>query len=125
LQDISETAAERARLKLELDLPGQIPSLSPDVEQCIYRIAQEAIENVINHAQAEKLSVQLTVQDEEISLVVQDDGLGADLHQVEHAGHFGLAGMRERAELVGGSLAIQSKPGQGTRVQLILRGIRT
>ena len=125
LQYLSETAAERGRLELELVLPEQIPSLSPDVEQCIYRIAQEALENVVNHAQAEKLSVHLTVQNSELLLVVQDDGWGVNLLQAGQAGHFGLVGMRERAELAGGDLAIQSMPGEGTCVQLVVKGIRT
>jgi signal transduction histidine kinase len=123
IQKLSENAAERGRLKLDMVLPKQLPSLSPDVEQCIYRITQEALENVVNHANAENLSVRLAVKDAEISLVVQDDGLGSNLIQVEQDGHFGMAGMRERAKLAGGNLDIQSIPGRGTRVQLVVKGI--
>lgn len=122
LQKLSETAAERGKLSLDLSLPQQIPSLSPDLEQCIYRVAQEAIENVINHANAENLAVMLTVNEAGIILTVQDDGLGLNVEQTEQAGHFGLAGMHERAQLVGGKLTISSQPNQGTLVQLALKG---
>ncbi len=122
LQKLAASAAERGNLTLELALPENIPSLSPDVEQSLYRVAQEAIENVIHHANAKKLSMQLKLQDGEITLVVQDDGLGADLLQDEQAGHFGLAGMRERAQLVGGALTISSQPNQGTSVLLTIKG---
>lgn len=124
LQKLAETAAERGRLELALALPDQLPALSPDVEQCIYRVAQEALENVVKHAGAEKLTVQLAAQNGEIALTVQDDGLGADLTRAERAGHFGLAGMRERAALAGGSLSVQSRSGQGTWVHLVVKGMR-
>jgi signal transduction histidine kinase len=122
LQNLSETAAERGQLQLELVLPEQIHSISPDVEQCIYRVAQEAIENVILHANADKLKVKLMVNRDELILTVEDNGVGLEMGRAEQAGHYGLAGMRERAELAGGSLAIQSTPGQGTCVQLSVKG---
>ncbi len=122
LNNLSEEAAKRGRLELELVLPEQVPSLSPDVEQCIYRIAQEAIENVVNHANAKNLSVRLIVQNAQVLLVIKDDGMGANLAQSKQAGHFGLSGMLERAEIVGGVLTISSQPGQGTCLQLKIKG---
>lgn len=124
LQNLAQAAAERGRLELELVLPDQIASLSPDVEQCIYRVAQEAIENTVNHANAHTLSVRLSIQESGIALAVQDDGAGTNLMQAEQAGHFGLAGMRERAQLVGGRLAVSTQPGQGTCIQLFIEGYR-
>ena len=118
LQNLSETAAERGRLQLELVLPEQLPSISPAVEQCIYRIAQEAIENVLLHANAKKLGVKLVVDGENLELTIEDDGLGLEIAEAEPANHFGLAGMRERAQLAGGELTITSQPGQGTCVKL-------
>ena len=118
LQNLSETAAERGRLQLELVLPEQLPSISPAVEQCIYRIAQEAIENVLLHANAKKLGVKLVVDGENLELTIEDDGLGLEIAEAEPANHFGLAGMRERAQLAGGELTITSQPGQGTCVIL-------
>lgn len=137
LQELSTSAAERCQLNLTLNLPEQIPTLSPDVEQCVYRVAQEAIENVINHANASQLSVQLGVQESGVFLVVQDNGVGADFIQTSMAaplpaspaarptGHFGLVGMQERAQLVGGQLTISSRPNQGTRIELFIPRIPT
>jgi signal transduction histidine kinase len=122
LQKLAQSAAERGKLNLSLSLPEQMPPLSPDVEQCIYRIAQEALENVVYHANAQTLAVQLTVSDEVIHLRVEDDGLGFDTKQSQETGHYGLAGMRERAQAAGGELTISSQPGQGTQIQLTLKG---
>jgi signal transduction histidine kinase len=115
-QMATETAA-RANLQLKLSVPEYLPTLSPAVEQCIYRIAQEAIANVAHHANAHRLTVELSCNGD-LLLQISDDGRGFNPQQVEPAGHFGLAGMRERAQLVSGALSITSQPGQGTIVQL-------
>lgn len=125
LQELATAAAGRCRLELDLDLPEQIPALSPDIEQCLYRVAQEAIENVNRHANASKLWVQLDIQETGISLGIEDNGVGFDQMQAEPAAHFGLAGMRERAQRVGGQLTISSRLHQGTRVQLFIARIST
>jgi NarL family two-component system sensor histidine kinase YdfH len=65
----------------------------------------------------------MELQGEEVCLTIQDDGLGLDLEQTKQAGHYGLAGMRERAELAGGQMEIGSQPGKGTCVQLKLNGM--
>ena len=116
LQRAAESAATRFNLDLELTLPNPMPSLSPDVEQALYRIAQETLENLTTHSRAKKFSVQLTYN-EHVTLIIQDDGIGFDPSK-ETSGHFGLVGMRERAELVGGTLKIESEKGKGTRVVL-------
>jgi len=122
LQKLAESAAERGKLNLSLSLPEQITSLSPDVEQCLYRITQESLENVVYHANAQTLVVQLTMSEETIRLKVEDDGLGFDMKQPQTTGHYGLPGMRERAQAVGGELTVSSRPGQGTWIQLTLKG---
>jgi two-component system NarL family sensor kinase len=122
LRRLAESAADRGRLALDLSLPERIPSLSPDAEQCFYRVAQESLENVVHHAQAKKLAVCLEVSPGEIVLRIEDDGLGFDSQQARAAGHYGLSGMYERAQLVGASLAIDSHPSGGTRLRLGLEG---
>lgn len=115
LRQLSESATKRGNLDLELILPEQV-GLSPGVEQNLYRIAQEAIENVVLHANAKHLLVSLVINQNNLSLSVQDDGSG--LARTESSGHFGLSGMRERAQLIGAELIVESQPGQGTLVQL-------
>lgn len=118
VKQLAQSAAERGRLHLVFDAPENLPSLSPDVEQCVYRIAQEAIQNVVIHANAKNLTVKLASQNKHIELVVQDDGAGADLSKPDRDGHFGVRNMQERARLAGGALNMSSKAGQGTRVAL-------
>lgn len=118
LRKMAEEAAARAGLKLDLSLPDQLATLSPDAEQAVYRVAQEAVANAVHHANAQKLTLHLSVNEGSVLLVVGDDGLGFDAQQSETAGHFGLSGMRERAHLAGGDLAIDSRPGKGTTVRL-------
>jgi signal transduction histidine kinase len=119
IQRASESAAARFHLNLTLGLKNPGPSLSPDVEQTIYRIAQESIENIAKHSHAKNFSVRLE-SNGHTTLTIQDDGDGFDLDAEKSTGHFGLVGMRERAELAGGKLKIESEKGKGTKVVLII-----
>lgn len=118
LRKMSEETAARARLKLLLSLPDALESLSPDVEQAVYRVAQEAAANAAYHANARNLEVRLEAADGRLSLTVSDDGMGFNVQQTREAGHFGLTGMHERAQLVGGRLNVESRPGCGTTIEL-------
>jgi signal transduction histidine kinase len=118
VRQLAESAAARANLHLEINVPPTLPALSNPVEQCLYRVAQEAIANAVHHANARKLTVQLIHNDAHITLTVYDDGLGFNPQQVNQAVHYGLVGMRERAALVGGDLVIESQRGTGTKVRL-------
>jgi len=122
LKKLIETATDRANLVVDVSLPGQEIHLSPDMEQGIYRIAQEAVENVVQHASAQHLAVKLTVDENEIRLMIQDDGIGFSREKRSASGHFGLAGMHERAQFAGGELSINSKPSSGTTVLLVIKG---
>ncbi|NCP86941.1 MAG: hypothetical protein CO094_00070 [Anaerolineae bacterium CG_4_9_14_3_um_filter_57_17] len=119
LRRAAESAAARYALGLDLSLQNPLPALSPDVEQTIYRVAIEAIENIVSHARAKNFSLRLT-SDGQTTLVIQDDGQGFDLKSDPSTGHFGLVGMRERAELAGGKLTVASAQGQGAKVTLTL-----
>jgi signal transduction histidine kinase len=120
LCDMIEAVAELANVQLDLRLPDQLPVLDAATEQTIYRIAQEALANMTHHAEAQHLSMVITWTETQLVLRIQDDGRGFDLQQSRRAGHFGLAGMAERAALIGGRLAITSAPGAGTLVELTL-----
>jgi signal transduction histidine kinase len=101
-------------------LPDTLPDMTPDVEQCIYRTTQEALTNVIRHAEAQQVDVALTYDFNGFVLRVQDNGLGFDAKQQQGGEHYGLVGMKERAALVGGELKIKSVQGQGTAVILTI-----
>jgi signal transduction histidine kinase len=120
ISSMAKEAAADANLNLDLHVMEKIPALSADVEQCVYRVTQEAITNVVNHAKAKKLTVKLGFADGKVKLVVRDDGIGFDKKKSDETGHFGLVGMRERAKLVGGELKITSKPEHGTTIQLTI-----
>lgn len=123
LQRMAESAASRANFGLDLAIPDELPSLSPDVEQAIYRVAQEAVANAVYHANACNLQLHLGFNGRDVTLLVRDDGMGFEVGPDDNADHFGLPGMRERAQLVGGQLQIDSQPGQGTTVRLTVRNV--
>ena len=122
LQKLIESAAERGKLHMDISLPDKNVFLPPDVEQCIYRITQEVLENVVHHANAEHLIVRLTVSVDKAVLEVQDDGIGFNQESYVLPGHFGVKGMKERAQLVGGVLTINSKPSFGSTIRLEIKG---
>jgi two-component system, NarL family, sensor kinase len=92
------------------------PPLPPAVELGLYRIAQEALQNALRHADASHIVLRLEAPPGRVRLTVQDDGRGFDTSGDGSAGRFGLVGMRERARLLGGGFQIESSPGAGTRI---------
>ncbi len=120
IRQLAESTAERANLHLDLTLPATLPVLSPTVEQAVYRVAQEALANAAHHANASQLRVNLTSNEVQVILTVQDNGIGFAPQHTEQAEHYGLAGMHERARLIGGNLSLKSRPRQGTTVKLML-----
>jgi len=103
-----------------VDVSGGEAHLSQEMEQHLLRIAQEAVTNVLKHAGASKIGVALHTEARKLSLRIVDDGRGFEQQDAFSAsdGHFGLIGMRERAERMGGELRLASHPGEGTEVQV-------
>ncbi|MGH9190700.1 MAG: GAF domain-containing sensor histidine kinase [Acidimicrobiales bacterium] len=99
-----------------------VVELAPHVEAALYRIAQEALQNVVKHAKAESVVMSLVVSDGEVRLAVRDDGRGFDEQSPEdrdrHA--YGMAGIRERAELIGARLSVTSRRGIGTTLEVVV-----
>lgn len=112
------------RLGLKVDWSAQLSDdgrgLSPERAVCLFRVAQEAFNNIVRHAEAKHIRVTLRETSDELTLEVQDDGRGFIVPREDLAveGAFGLQGMRERADLAEGVLEIDSQPGGGTRVRL-------
>jgi two-component system NarL family sensor kinase len=112
--------------QLDVQVEAVSCRIAEHVETAVYRTAQEALQNVAKHAEARTVWVLMSVQDSRVLLEVRDDGLGMAAATVGKAGEsagptgFGLSGMRERAELLGGTLQISTAPGRGTTVRLVL-----
>lgn len=109
---------KRSALEIDLAMRGLASRrLAPEVETAVYRIVQEAITNVIRHARAHTASVTIERRARSLRAVIEDDGTGFDQMPDLHSDRrLGLYGMRERAELLGGEITIESRPGQGTSV---------
>ena len=90
--------------------------LDQESEMALFRIAQAALNNVAQHAQAKSVRIMLERRDGRVRFEIADDGTGFDAQKALAAGRWGLAGMRERAETIGGTLLIDSAPGRGTRI---------
>jgi len=104
---------------VEASLPSEEPRLNSDQTVTVFRVLQEALTNARKHAGARRIRVVLRCRRQELILLVEDDGRGFD--PVEpRPGQYGLLGMRERAQLVGGRLEIAGRPGQGARIVLHL-----
>jgi signal transduction histidine kinase len=122
IRTLSESAAQRMGLELSLDLPVELPALSTDLEQAIYRIVEEAITNVGRHAQARRLMVSIALVGKSLKISVEDDGKGFQIEDViMNERSFGLRGMRERAYLVGGEIQVISKEAVGTRIDFTVK----
>ena len=116
LRQYVESIGERYRLRVSFSSGNFQERLSANMETELYRIVQEALTNVARHAHAAQVDVILTIRDCKLIVMVEDDGNGFDPENVPDTGHLGLFGMRERAEMIGGQLVIESKPGKGTTV---------
>jgi signal transduction histidine kinase len=90
--------------------------LPTEIETALYRIVQEALTNIVKHARAGRVSITLTSTPDSISLLIEDDGVGLDPHHSREGG-LGLTGMRERVELLGGRLTLESPPTAGTTIR--------
>ena len=113
-----DAVERRAGIRAQIEVNGVL-HLPPHVEEALYQIAQEALNNSLKHAAAESVHVQLQQQQHEVLLAVRDDGRGFD-PQTVNGGGVGLASMRERAALLGGELQIVSRPQGGTEVAIRL-----
>lgn len=113
-----------SRPRIRFEVSGTALGLAPEQELALYRITQEALANVFKHAQALQVRVELAFDERQARLEVSDDGIGfnppASLADLAQQNHFGLMSMQERAWAAGGTLRIESAPGQGTRLNATL-----
>jgi PAS domain S-box-containing protein len=115
----SHAAAVQSRTGLSISVRAELAVRPrPEIEDAAFRIAQEALHNVVKHANATQVAIDLRQEDGTLRLDVRDDGRGFDPARVP-PGHLGLLGMRQRAERIGGTLVIESGKGQGSSVALV------
>jgi two-component system, NarL family, sensor histidine kinase UhpB len=117
---LARDASRRIGIPVHTRLPLVEPALDPRLATAIYRMVQEALTNVARHARARSVEVILQTQNTQIVLTVADDGIGLSDQALQRAGSFGLMGLRERAHILGGTIAIGARPGGGTRLTVRL-----
>jgi signal transduction histidine kinase len=115
-----DSIADRGGIKIKTHISKGMDKVPPDVAYCIYRIAQEGLENVVRHSSATEATLRLARSEGRLQLTIHDDGKGFDPHLVDERERFGLRGMSERAEMMAGRLSIDSAPGKGTTISLVI-----
>jgi len=124
LEMLVRETSQNNPINIEFNKSGEEQRLSREVELALYRIAQEALNNVVRHSQAKHADLHISFGEKEIELKVSDNGIGFDmprsLTDFAPNGHFGLLGIRERADLIGARLEVESTQGKGTRLKVRL-----
>ncbi len=118
-----EKTQKRTHLDIKFETIDMTKKLDSDKETVFYRISQEALNNVIKHADAENVSIQMERRRESVVLLIKDDGKGFDVEETlmrPMKDRIGLLGMQERAALVGGNLDVQSRKGRGTQIHVVI-----
>lgn len=115
---LNSLASNAGDFVAELDL--QECDLPPHVEMSVYRITQEALQNIVKHAGASRVELAMHVAEDGVTLTIRDDGTGFDPASASGPSSFGLSGMQERAGLLGATLQVRSRPGHGTAIVLQL-----
>lgn len=124
LEMLARETSQNHSLVVNFKKSGGEQRLSHDVELALYRIAQEALSNVVRHSQAQQADLHISFGEKETRLDVSDNGIGFNMPKsptdFAPSGHFGLLGIRERADLIGARLEVESNPRNGTRLTIRL-----
>ena len=115
IRNMANSAAQRGGFSVNFSMDKDLDMLPEDITHCLYRTAQESLENILRHATASIVSISLLPDANTITLTIRDDGTGFDVSDIRKD-HFGIRGMRERVEMLGGRLTIKSQSGSGTQV---------
>jgi signal transduction histidine kinase len=122
VRNLAESYATRFEFDIELTIDPDVGEYAAEVQQCVYRIAQEALTNIAEHAQAQSAQLVLKQDRDRLRLIIRDDGCGFDVNDGAADEQYGLLGMRERAAMIGGSLAVTSRVGKGTQISFAYGG---
>ena len=118
---LAESLMTRYSIQVEVQTSAPLTFQNTSVEHGLYRIIQEALFNAARHAQAKRVVIRFEPSAKQLLITVSDDGIGFSVEAASANGHFGLRGMRERAEHIGADLRILSKLGLGTTITITLR----
>lgn len=116
LEWLADEFQKRTNAECSLRLPQQKPKLNEAQSMAIFRIVQESLTNIVKYAQAKKVSISLTQDDNGYLLEIHDDGKGFDLEAFKKMGSFGLQGIAERIQMLGGNLSVETAPGCGVKL---------
>ncbi len=121
LHHLTDEARRFSNLKIKLKVNGEPQRIDPLVETVLFRITQEAITNITRHARTDRADIRIDFSEQQICLEIEDHGAGFSPDGLPlFGGGCGLAGIRERAESVGGAVLIESQPNQGTRIEVVI-----
>ncbi|MCC7300223.1 MAG: PAS domain-containing protein, partial [Verrucomicrobia bacterium] len=120
LEGLIDDWKKRNRIECEMHADVTDGNLSEAIKTTVFRVVQEALTNVSRYAHASKVDIHLVDDEESLTVSFFDNGCGMDMGLAEKPTSFGLMGMRERIESLGGTLHIESAPGQGTRIEAII-----
>ena len=115
LQKRLDSVEQRSGVKAVLHVSGEA-KLSPVMEEGLYRIVQEALNNSLKYSSAHKVTLALNFESDKVEMLINDDGIGFEVESVQQSGGMGLTNMKERAAKLGGDLNIASIPGKGTKI---------
>lgn len=119
LENTCTTFTTRSKIPIELNMKGEVPAMPDDQQLTIFRILQECLTNIAKHAEPSLVKVDVHFDPEQVSLVIEDDGKGFDPGKTPKH-HYGLINMKERARKINGTVEINSSPGEGTKVSLMI-----
>jgi signal transduction histidine kinase len=113
--------AQHPEIRFALNLSGKFDSLGETLNINLYRIVQESVTNALRHAQAGEIEISLgKKRNGDLKLTIRDNGDGMNICNVDQTKHFGLLGMRERVQALHGEFEVDSKPGEGTTVNVVI-----
>ena len=117
---LCQAFSKRGALSVEFNHDDIPADLDQKVALCLYRITQEALQNIIKHSHATHAKILLHSETDSIHLLVSDNGQGFDMADASHHASLGLVGMRERVKLVDGEITFHSVPGGGTEIRVVV-----
>jgi signal transduction histidine kinase len=118
IRNLAESLPLKSGIQIDIQIENGLHDYPEDVQHCFYRVAQEAFMNIVDHSSAHNVQIRLFQENQILTLSILDDGIGFNLNNIDSTQKFGILGMRERAEMINGTLSITSKIKSGTLIKL-------